>query len=242
MKSYYASTFRLLRSEPRFTPAAHFAVERAERRLRFRLPASVREWYSNEDAIDILTEHSNCDQLIPLEKLKVIKWQRRRLLPFKIETEGVCIWSILLDETDDPPVLYDFDTDGAVWKPQAATFSAYVHACVWDYVMVLHQPLLVEAQNGPLSSEAFEHLWKAFAEQPPINGWPGDTQHRFEGKDCAILIWAEDRGSDWFVGARDAESLEAALRTIWDLDSVGQSLYDVGGIGKVVLERIRNGQ
>jgi len=221
MTFYYSSTFRLLRTEPRLTPAAHFAVESAERDLGFQLPASVREWYSNEDAIDILAQYSNNDPPIALAEFAVIEWRGLRLLPFKNENQGVCTWSIVLDGTDDPPVFADFDTDGAVWKLQAPTFSAYVHACVWDYVMVLNQPAIVRAQNGPLSAEAFEHLWREFAEQPPTSGWPGDTQHRFEGRDHAILIWAEDRGSDWFVGARDAESLEAALRTIWNLDNVG---------------------
>lgn len=239
MKSYHAKTYRLLRSEPRLSVVAGLAVESTERRLRFRLPASVREWYCDEDAIDILAKFSNSDDPIALEKLRVTKWRGMRLLPFKNENQGLATWAIVLDGADDPPVLMDFDTDGAEWIPKAPTFSAYIRACVWDYVMVLNQPVLVQAQNGPLSAEAFGQLWKAFAEQPPTTGWPGDTQYRFEGKDCAILIWAEERGSDWFVGARDVESLEAVLRVIWHLDDVGQSLYDIEETGKAVLDRIR---
>jgi hypothetical protein len=123
----------------------------------------------------------------------------------------------------------------------APTFSTYVYACVWDYALVLDRPALVQAQNQPLSQEAVGQLRSHFNEQPPTFGWPGSTQHRFACKDCAILIWDGEGQADWFVGADDATSLEAALCAVWDLDGVGQSLYDCDEIGKSVLDRIRGG-
>jgi len=50
---------RFLGIEPHESPAARAEVEQAERRLGFRLPASVREWNCNEDAIDILAKYRN---------------------------------------------------------------------------------------------------------------------------------------------------------------------------------------
>jgi hypothetical protein len=223
------------------SPAAAAEVEHTERRLGFRLPSSVRQWYCNEDAIDLLAKYSNQDWPISLREFAMIKRKTRRLLPFKSENQGVCLWAILLDGSEDPPVYVDVDSDGVQWIMQAATFSGYIYACVWDYVFVLDQPALVEAQNEPLSQEAINELARVFSEQPRTFGWPGNTQHRFTGKDQAILIWAGDEQADWFVGARDAGSLETALRAVWKIYGVGQSFYDCSEIGESVLEKIRGG-
>jgi len=217
-------------------------VESAERRLGFRLPPAVREWYCNEEAIDILARYSHQDPPIPLKEFAVTEWQSLRLLPFKYENQGVCTWSISLDGSDDPPVYVDVDSDGKQWNVQAPTFSAYVYACVWDYALVMDKSALVQAQNEPLSEEAVGELRRLFREQPATFGWPGSTQHRFAGRDQAILIWAGGSQADWFVGAGDASSLESALRAVWNLDAVGQSLYDCSDIGKAVLEKIRVGE
>jgi len=235
----HTATFRLLRTAPQVSPAAVSQVEDAERRLGFRFPASVREWYCDSEAIDILAKYSNQDPPIPLKKFAVTEWHSLRLLPFKYENQGVCTWSIVLDGSDDPPVNVDVDSDGAEWKPQAPTFSAYIHACVWDYVSVFDQPGLVQAQNEPLSAESLGQLRERFTEQPPTFAWPGSTQYRFVGKGQAILIWAGEDQADWFVGAREAKLLETALRTVWNVDNVGPSLYGCSEIGKAVLDRIR---
>jgi hypothetical protein len=103
----------------------------------------------------------------------------------------------------------------------------------------MDQPALVQAQNGPLSETATGELRRRFSEQPATFGWPGRTQLRFAGINQAILIWAGEDQADWFVGAGDAGSLESAVRAIWNLDAVGESLYDCSDIGKAVLGRIR---
>src|ERR1017187_8768301 len=183
MTAFHTATFRLLASEPQVSPAALSQVEEAERRLGFRLPASVREWYSNEEAIDILMKYSNQDPPIPLAKFAVTEWNAHRLLPFKYENQGVCTWSILLDGSGDPPVYVDVDSDGAQWNMQAPTFSAYIYSCVWDYVFVLDQRALVQAQNAPLSPDAIDQLRARFSEQPATFGWPGRSEERRVGKE-----------------------------------------------------------
>jgi hypothetical protein len=148
----------------------------------------------------------------------------------------------LLDGSDDPPVYVDVDSNGVQWDLQAPTFSAYVYSCVWDYVFVLDQSVLVQAQNEPLSTEAIGELRGRFRQQPSTFGWPGNTQHRFAGNGHAILIWAGEEQADWFVGAHDPVSLESVVREVWMLDNVGQSFYDCDEMGKIVLDRIRTGE
>jgi hypothetical protein len=241
MTAFHSATFRLLKVAPHDSPATRAELEDVERRLGFRLPASVREWYCYEEAIDILAKHSNQDPPIPLREFAVKEYNTQRLLPFKDENQGVCVWAIALNGSDDPPVFVDVDSNGEQWNMQAPTFSAYVFSCVWDYAFVLDQPAVVQSQNQPLSRESLEQLRSLYTEQLPTFGWPGSTQYRFVGKDHAILIWTADDQADWFVGSREAKSLESALRGVWDLDNVGQSLYDCDEIGKAVLDSIRRG-
>jgi hypothetical protein len=237
--TFHENTFRLLGLKPQFSAMAAAQVVEAERRLGLRLASSVREWYCTESAIENLRRYSNQDCPIALNDFVQKNWKSRRLIPFKNENQFVCTWAILLDGSEDPPVYVDVDSGGTQWNILAQTFSEYIYTCVWDYGFVLEQPALVQAQNDPLSPEAHFHLLEQFNVEPRTHGWPGNTQHRFARDDRAILIWAGDRQADWFVGASDANSLEEVLRTVWDLDGVGESFYDCTEIGKAVLERIR---
>jgi hypothetical protein len=240
MHSFYADTFQLIGIEPRTSLSAVADVDRAELRLGLKLPASVREWYCYDQATDILRRYSNQDWPIPAAKFAVIDWHGTLLLPFKHENQGVCTWAIVLDGSENPPVLVDFDSNGAQWDLHATSFPAHLHACVWDYVFVVNRPALVEAQNLELSSDAVCALRDRFCERPSTFGWPGNAQYRFEGEDNAILIWSAEGQADWFVGAHDEASLEVALRKAWNLDDVGRSFYDRSEIGRYVLDRIRS--
>jgi hypothetical protein len=240
MHSFYDDTFLLAGIRPRTSAAAVDEVERAEHRLGLQLPASFREWYCYDQAIDILRRYSNQDWPISATKFEAINWHGTLLLPFKHENQGVCTWAIVLDGSENPPVLVNFDSNGARWHLQATSFPAHIQACVWDYVFVLDRPALVEAQNQELTIGALTALRQHFRERPSSLGWPGNTQYRFEGECNAILIWSAEGKADWFVGAHDERSLESALRAAWDLDDVGRSFYDRSRIGEHVLERIRS--
>ena len=239
---FHSSTFRLLGVEPSTSDAAVRDIEDAGRRVGLRLPESLREWYSNEGAIEILARYSNQDWPISPRDFAVTEWQGDKLLPFKNENQGVCVWAVVLDGSDDPPVYVDVDSHGTQWNEQAPTFSAYIYSCVWDYTQVIDQPASVRAQNGPLSSEAGSMLRDLFAEQPPTFGWPGSSQRRFQGKNCAILIWSGEDQADWFIGARDAPSMEEALSLVWNLDAVGHFLYGCSEFGEAALENVRRGR
>ena len=237
---FHRATFELLGIEPRTSIEAVGELEAAERRLGMMLPLSVREWYSYEGALAILAKHSNHDPPIPVQKFALTQSNTGLLIPIRWENQGVCTWAILPEGAEDPPVLVDVDSGGERWYPLAETFSTYVYTCVWDYHVVLARPALVQAQNAPLSQRAIEALRGILEERPRTYGWPGSGQYRFDGGDCGVLIWTTgDQTSDWFVGARDAASLERALRLVWELDGLGESLYGCSEIGEETLARLK---
>ena len=237
--SYHTATFRLLNSEPRTSTATEVALRETESRLGFGLPSSVREWYACEDAIRILAQHSNQDPPVGVRDFALTERQSRRLLPIRHENQGVCTWAIALDGSEDPPVFVEVDSGGKEWQLLAPTFSAYVYSCVWDYRQVFGRPALVQAQNGTLSRAALDGLAGVFTEELQTHGWPGSTQYRFTNGTAAILIWSAEEQADWFIASSDATTLEIAVVAVWELDSVGKSLYDCSQIGKAVLEKIK---
>jgi len=213
-----------------------------ENRLGIVLPPSVRQWYALQDGIKILAEHSNEDPPIPPENFSVIEWQSRKLLPIRHENQGVCMWAIVLDGTEDPPVYVDVDSGGKLWQPLAPSFSAYVYSCVWDYRLVFKQPALVQAQNGIFSRSALDGLTASWNVELQTHGWPGSTQCRFAKERAAILIWSSKDQADWFIASPDECTLESVLCAVWDLDSVGRSLYGCSAMGEAVLEKLARSQ
>lgn len=178
--SYHRSTIEMLDSEPRVFAEAEARLADVENSLGVSLPPSVREWYSFENAIEILAESSNEDPPIPLRDFAAVRSQSRVLLPFRVEDQGVCTWSVALDGTDDPPVYVDVDSDGKTWRIAAPKFSTYIYSCVWDYRMVFRQKAIVQAQNRALSPFTKSRLAASFRVEVETYGWPGQAQLRFQ--------------------------------------------------------------
>ena len=237
--TFHDATFRLLGSEPRFSLTAKNCLDESQHRLGITLPASVRDWYERESAIRVLADYSNEDPPIEVSQFELIRWQSKTLMPIRYENQGACTWAIEIDDSDNPPVLVDVDTNGTHWNLLAKSFSAYVYSCVWDYKIVLNQPALVQAQNRKLSDVARKELFKRLTPEVTTHGWPGRTQLRFRDSGFGVLIWDSEEQADWFVGASDNESLRLGLEAVWELDSVGNSFYDCTESGRQVLAQMQ---
>jgi hypothetical protein len=236
--SVHDATFRLLGTKPSTSSLAKEQLDAAERRLGVTMPLSIREWYERESAIRILAENSNDDPPIDVSKFALTQWHSHTLLPIRHENLGVCTWAVNFNGSDDPAVLVDVDTDGTQWNVQSNSF----YSCVWDYKVVLRQPVLAEAKNCELTDAALETLAAKLKPELRTHGWPGSTQFRFRGSRYGILIWSGEHGSDWFVGAPDSASLPRALCDVWEIDSVGQSFYELSDIAGDVLDELRQRQ
>lgn len=227
--SYHAATLRLLDRPMHVSAAAQSEIAEVERRLGVRLPASVREWYAFEDGAAILAEHSNDDPPVEVRNFVVLEAEARRLLPIRNENQGVCVWAVEIDASDDPCVWVDVAASGERWCRSATSFSVYVYTCIWDYRRVLKREAIVQARSRRLSDAALEHLSRHFAEEPRTYGWPGRVQYRFGAGSAGILIWASEDQTDWFIAAETEASLKEVVSAVGYLDGFGVELHD-GGI------------
>ena len=247
MLQYHVKTFELVGEVPRVSQASLEELSRLEQLLGKRLPPSLVEWYSLGGACDLLRRYSNGDPPVPIAELGrdrsggiTEELARDNLLVFRHENQGVCTWAVKLDGSDDPPVIVDYDTGFREHTLCAPSFSSHVYSWVWDYTFVLHRELTVQAQNGPLSGEAWAFLRAHFAAGPETHGWPGRNQYRFEGSNQWILIWADDKQADWWLAAEDSDDLARLIESVWDVDQVGRSLWSHREEGELILRRIRN--
>lgn len=217
---FHEKTLHLLGMSSQPSPGLLDQIEQTEAGLGIKLPASVRAWYQLPGALRIVSGGSNNDQAIPLEKFELDPFgvdeflrdelandspDLRRLLPIKLENQGVCCWSILLDESDDPPVMVEVDRDGKV-VCHAATFSEFVYTCAWDDVCVFQAPYLLQANGVETSPATLTQLRQHFAKEITTAGWPAAKQFRYGGENVAILIWGP-KNADWLVGAKRVEAL-----------------------------------
>lgn len=237
MSNFHSKTFKLQGVTPRLSQPAIAEIHECETRLGAQLPASVREWYSNENAIEILARHSNADPAIYVKDFKVEQSDSKVLLPFKVENQSVCAWCIQLDGSDDPPVLVKVDDDD--WKLQARSFSEHVYSCVWDWAVAYSNPAEVLANRDTLRKNDIDLLRHHFSEEVQTYGWPGNTTYRFRGERSAILIWDSDRQADWYIGAQDAEALRKVLRILWNIEGFGDDLMTDSDISNQVLREFR---
>ena len=209
----------------------------------------MREWYELENAVQLLFQYSNEDHPVEIGKLGEPLRDMlgggphdliaQDLLVIRHENQGVCVWAVLLDGSDDPPVVLDLDTQFKTWTKCADSFSQHIYAWIWDYSQILmKRALFVQAQNTPLSEMALSKLSEYFEKVCVTYGWPGQTQYRFCRDDQRILVWANSNQADWWLHAKSKESLESLVRLVAPLDSVGKALWSNDAEGQAFLKSI----
>jgi hypothetical protein len=250
---YHVKTIQLLGLQNKISASALNALNNIERRIKRTLPASVREWYELENAVQLLFQYSNADPPLDIEKLGEsvrdtlgggpYDLVAQNFLVIRHENQCVCVWAVMLDGSDDPAVVLDLDTQFKTWTKCASSFSEHIYAWIWDYSQVLSKDrFLIQAQNSPLSEIALSFLHERFEKECVTYGWPGRTQHRFYRGDQRILIWADDKQADWWLNAQTKGSLEALVNIVAPLDLVGKAFWSNDAEGQVVLESVRGSQ
>ncbi len=243
---YHQKAYQLLNRPPVLSSRALELLARAEQRCGGALPASVREWYSLEGAVETLATHSNNDWPIPLDQLGQVRtwpgviWDdfiADGFLPIMFENQSVCHWAVKLDGSDDPPVVVEVDSSPIVsWQIYADTFSTFVYTSIWDW-QPSDAPLLA-AQDRLLSQADLEFLRRWYREGPPTYAWPGRKTYRFSQGDQRIRIWSDENQADWFLSSSTPDSLFQLAQKVWSLGGLSKTLYALGDAGNEVLSRI----
>src|SRR5260221_2381837 len=111
---FHAKTLMLLNVDPANSATAASSLDAVEASIGRRLPASVRVWYSLEDACKLLRQFSNDDWPLEVGEFGMPRKDMhggrphdllaRDLVVFRYENQGLCVWAFGLEGTEDPPV------------------------------------------------------------------------------------------------------------------------------------------
>jgi hypothetical protein len=134
-KELYRST-RVKRSTPRETVTAVAA------RLGGKLPASLREWITYFGDLGFCSGQdrpirlADLGQPRPVRQGQSIDYVAGGHLPLMFENQGCCMWALVLDGSDDPPVVQagNWSSEAPRWEPVADRFSTFTHARIWSQV------------------------------------------------------------------------------------------------------------
>jgi hypothetical protein len=250
---YHRDAVALLSEPPKFSVRAEELLAQRERELGIIFPEAVREWYSLENAVNLLRQHSNDDQPVALNRLgePYPEWYgggrrdfvQQGLIVFMCENQGVCNWAFRLDGNPDPEVVVEVDTaPNDEWLHCADKFSTFVYCQIWDHRRALahrYTRVGVAAQEYDLAEDDLEFLKSNLLQRPSTNIWPGNANYRFEGNDGGILIWHGRSGADWFVSAPTPASLHALLSKVWRCGTLADTLYDITPESTEVLRGLR---
>lgn len=235
---FHAHVFRLMGRAPRVSEAAARLIERREAETGLRFPASVREWYSLEGAVELLADNCEESDPVPLGQLGSPEEARLGWLHVMSDRDGVASWYVRLDGSDDPPV--DVCDDDArppfdlTETPWSSTFSVYVYDLVSSAAVGGRRlGLQLDAKDRRPDGADLARLRARMEEGPRTEGdFVRLTTYRFFNTDGLITFQADpaedgegeaSRG-DWTVQGRTAEGLYNLCTLVWPIGTLSETL------------------
>lgn len=247
---FHERAVNLLPKRPGLDPSRAEALARREQDLGIKLPASVREWYSLEDSVNLWGRYTNDDYPAPIDELgELVDWVkpprdlvREGLLLIARENQGVASWAVRLDGTEDPAVVVEVDSwPDPNWIPCADKFSTFLFCQFWDYCegpCDLRSNLLLARVSEDLTDDTLSSLRRGFEELPSTFGWPSGTSLRFQGHGGRMLIWRDKRESDWHLVGRTELELRSLLRKLRDSGIPNHAPYTYDQATEPILHKI----
>jgi hypothetical protein len=195
-------------------------LDAAERRLRVRLPAALREAYGAFGRRRDLT--SNQDTLLSPDELYLEA--AGEALIFRVESQGFARWGVLTPDLDkpDPPVVIKLnlrEEQAESWHAWLGTFSSTCIEILLSESIYACEEL---GDNKAQDEDEAEQLEQRYA-QLPLPDYPtppvgGEAVRWFTGPD--VVLRDDQQGSLW-ARARTAAALEQMRRNLpgyWLMD------------------------
>lgn len=172
------------------------------------LPASVGEWFSLVNGVELLEKYSNQDVPVPPAKFKAYQFNDIELIVFMYENQGVLWWAFENNGNDDPPIYINLDPPPNNWVRGEDSFSKFVYTWLFDHLHWWEGDLFIMKSAGPLEDHIFEILRKEYVEELSSISLVGLSQLRFSNNDQRISITSDDTHTTWMFSADSAESLK----------------------------------
>jgi hypothetical protein len=211
-------------------------------RLGGKMPAALREWLTY---FGDLRTCAGQDNPIPLDRLGqpravrlgvVVDFVAGGHLPLMFENQGCCLWALVLDGSEDPPVVQagNWHAANPLWESVADRFSTFTCARVWSQRCVFQASLSWMSLSGRFDLAARAYLRSHYREGPTVTDWPCEVHHHFEH--FGAYLWV--MGEQWMAGGESLWELERMTREVWWLVAGSMEYWGWDTVGPM-LERVR---
>lgn len=206
---------------PEFSEDRIKKIETLERKLECFLPAAVRELYALSGIVEWFQEIGQ-DRLFRLDELQLetheeyLEEDKRKLvgfsselfqqpaIPFMVENQWVCRWEVVLNGSDDPPVLVPLHDERNTWILAQKKFSDFFLAVTFDHALQREAEPLWDTMNHWSGEELL-----GFDRLPTTYGWPvKEPKYRYQRGNLLLSICGGEYGDVWIAGWKDEEELK----------------------------------
>ena len=147
-RNFHQATFDKIGKRPLSSRPVIKVLEERERALGITFPSSLRECFSLKGASRILEEYGYSDVPVPIDELGDPEELEHGVIRFLDDGHGMGGWYVLLDGSDDPPVVLEVEgdrhlppegvddwtfSDVVKFHPEAEHFSEFVSQRVFTY-------------------------------------------------------------------------------------------------------------
>jgi hypothetical protein len=247
--SYHRATFELLEREPLLSDGDQQILAEWERTHPYRLPLAVREWFTLQDAVALLGGAPTGsewaaglgDVLRGFEALRSSPPTERKLLCFVVICQGVTLYDLELDGSEDPYVVV-VDCGQELTEPPRERFSTFLFSQFWPGLPGFRYTL--RANDRAFGPMELDYLIENFTEGPRSSCREGETWYRFFNAVGRISVTKPGEATSegrarWDIMANSEESLYAVAKQVWGCGTVSRSLRGTTKVEKAVLQRLR---
>ncbi len=229
---HHTTVFRLLRDEPIGSKRAVRELDSLELALGISLPASIREWYSLDGAVERLSmpeENMEFDPLGIAENAKALRRapQSQYHWAVGVYPSGVCYAAPFPGDPD--PIVRCWETDGSPidhadeWCDRP--FSAFVFACCWHRLK--GDAVSLFGTEPSFDPPHLDMLMESFDEGPHVlrGDAPRERRNSFTGHGMVVTRFQFFFfGSEGLVHLRSREDPRVSTTEVrWELSGTDES-------------------
>ncbi|UWE04876.1 hypothetical protein [Laceyella sacchari] len=230
---FHTESFKLMGISPVYSPHRLQLIAEREREINRTLPPALKELYAVE-GVEEWFENGNGDQLVPLQRIELETreyWELELGLTFLnlpdnmkanegiyffIECQGCWSWWVLLNGTEDPPVIVESLYDEAQILA-CEKLSDFIFANAWD-VSLMDSPSF-QAGEYPCEEAFLQILRDQCVDKPTTRLASTIHRYRFGYQGCRLLLFEET--GQLFMSADHEEAKNELMELInpfvqWD--------------------------
>lgn len=160
------------------------------------VPPSLSSWYARPEAVRILRLLSNEDYPLHPDELVRLEDEPGSIVQIMSENQGVCIWGVPFDGSEDPPVLVRYADDGKPWRQYSKSFSDFVHSAVLDggFPLAAADVHRGELDVDPGFAARLDALIDGWERGPDSVEASGDSTVRYVGAEAYVKLTGRSYG------------------------------------------------